>query len=517
MLPDMNWNLHNIALIERNKFVLSVGDEGAILTYFKGKKLEQRLFSTLDYEEGMQAFIKLLASNPKAPIHIILDIMDQTCVQQSLPAVSGLTINKLVKKRLERDFTPEDVKGALPLGREKTGRKDWIFMFVSAHLAPPFSIWVDFCLEQHNPIAGIYMLPVEAENFQKKLNYVSGTGNKGKARTDWQFLVLHNRVSGFRQVVFHKGRIVFSRLIGSSHTELPGVVAGTIEQEVLNSMEYLRRLSLPENTKMDIFICVSDDIKHSFEIKEIKGNQIFVFTPYEIAQKCGFTRVVQPKDQFGDIIFAANFIERRPVLKLHSLITKRLAALNFINRTVRYVAYGVLPVMFLLASVRFWDIWDIKQDIAQAELRKAQTNQHWEQVQANARNYDENSTVVRDMVTLYKLLSGGAYSPLTTLAAFNSVKGNNVVVKNINWKVMESSARGAASGRSVISMNMSIDYYNQGQSLDNFFVSFDQFIKRLEDKFSDYNIEYSQLPDKVTVGQISRVVPVEIRILGPNK
>lgn len=508
----MRIGLHHI---KTNKFVLSIGDEGAILTYFKGGKLEQRLFSTVESIEGRKAFAELLASEPKAPIHILLDVMDQSCNQQSLPAVSSLTIGKLVKKRLERDFSPDDIKGAILVGREKTGRKDWLFMFISAHESPPFSSWLHFCLDQRNLIAGIHMAPVEAEAFQRNLNKALGL-SKGKSKIAWQFLVLHDRVSGFRQIVFRNGRIVFSRLVGASAQELPGVLAGNIEQEVLNSMEYLRRLGLPENTKMDIFICVSEDIKHGFHISEIKGNKLVIMTPYEMAQKLGLTKAVQLKDQYSDIIFAANFIQQRPILTLHSKITRSLAILNWFNVLAKYTAMGAIPLVLLLASLRFWEIWDIKQEMTHIEAKKAEINQHWVEVQANAKTYDEEATVIRDMVALYKLLSGGDYSPLTTLSEFNSVKGDNVVIKSVNWQLIESTAKGVQAGRSTISFNLALDFYNEGQSLDKFFVNFDQFLNRLETKFSNYSVEYSQLPDKVTVGQVNKVIPIEIRLLGPR-
>lgn len=509
-------NLRLRKIVKRSVFVLSVGDEGAILTYFKGKKLVQRLFSPVNYNEGMQAFTKLLASNPKAPVYILLDIADQSYTQQSLPAVSSLTINKLVKKRLERDFSPEDIKGALPLGREKAGRKDWQFIFVSSHVSPPLSLWLDFCLGQKNPIAGICMVPVEAEHFQQHFNEFS-TLHKDKTKTAWQFLVLHTRVGGFRQVVFHNGRIVFSRLVASSPQELPGVVAGHIEQEILNSMEYLRRLGLPDEVKMDILICVSAELKRSFEISTVKGHRLIFTTPYEIAQKFGLTKAVQPNDQFCDVLFAADFIQQRPVLKLHSMVTRHLAALYLLRKTAKAIAIGVVLLMLVAGSMDFWKIWDLQQEINQMQTRKEQINQRWVTLQANAKQYDEESTVIRDMVMLNKLLSSGSYSPLATFSLFNSVKGNNVVVKNIDWKLIESSARGDVAGHSVISMNLSVDFYNEGESLDRFFASFDQLIKRLETAFSDYNIEYSQLPEKVTVGQVSKVIPVEIKILGPHQ
>ncbi len=110
------------------KFVLfHYGDEGAILIYNQGKTVQSRQFGPDASQQGLNELSQSLAKDPRAPMMIVIDTMDQSYVQQTLPPVSSLSVNKLIKHRLARDFGANDIKGAILLGREKTGRKTGIF------------------------------------------------------------------------------------------------------------------------------------------------------------------------------------------------------------------------------------------------------------------------------------------------------------------------------------------------------------------------------------------------------
>jgi len=54
-----------------------------------------------------------------------------------LPPVSRFR-PKLIRRRLERDFANSEIRGAILLGREQTGRKDWNFMMVALEKSRSF-------------------------------------------------------------------------------------------------------------------------------------------------------------------------------------------------------------------------------------------------------------------------------------------------------------------------------------------------------------------------------------------
>src|SRR5690606_17941331 len=102
------------------------------------------------------------------------------------------------------------------------------------------------------------------------------------------------------------GRIIFTRLaqpVGESSAE---VIAGSIEQEMLSTIEYMKRLSFsPQTGKLDIYIVASSNIKAAIDAKRFNATTFQILTPFEVAQHLKIEGAAQPTDQFGDVIMAA--------------------------------------------------------------------------------------------------------------------------------------------------------------------------------------------------------------------
>ena len=207
------------------KFALFLGDEGAILVYMKGATVLSRQFAPDAEEANLKVFQDVLSQDKRAPLYFIIDTMDQVFVQQTLPPVSSLSVGKLIKRRLDRDFGANDIKGALKMGREQTGRKDWNFLMVSVERTPYISSWLDFAAELPNRFAGIYLFSVEGERIIRYFEKAFSTPqDDGVSR--WKLLVSHNKVGGFRQVILRDGRMVFTRMTQPIGDPTPEVIAG---------------------------------------------------------------------------------------------------------------------------------------------------------------------------------------------------------------------------------------------------------------------------------------------------
>ncbi|MCC7260574.1 MAG: hypothetical protein IT567_06040, partial [Alphaproteobacteria bacterium] len=294
--------------LNKRRFVLSVGDEGAILTYMDGSRVLRRLFAFAPNPQEIVPFRELLSSDTKSPVFVLLDVMDQSYVPQSLPPVSSLGLHKLIEKRLARDFAAEDIKGALPIGRSEDGRKDWHFLFISVPNIPPTSGWIEFLTGLENRVRGIYLLPIEARGFINDL-HAAAFGKAGGERkpAEWQILVSHNKVGGFRQVVLRNGKLVFTRLTQPIGEAIPGVIAGNIEQEVSNTLEYLKRLAFTDGATLDIYLIVADAIKEALATGSLQKYHVYAFSPHEVAGMLGLSGAAEPGDSFGDVVIAAVF------------------------------------------------------------------------------------------------------------------------------------------------------------------------------------------------------------------
>jgi len=129
------------------RFVLIIGDEGAILVFMQGMKVLRRLFAPSAQASHSEAMMDIMKANPKAPISVLADVIDQQYVPHNFPPVSSLAVGGLVKRRLERDFQPEDLKGSLAVGRDKSGRREWKYLLVALAKTPLIAGWIDLLVE----------------------------------------------------------------------------------------------------------------------------------------------------------------------------------------------------------------------------------------------------------------------------------------------------------------------------------------------------------------------------------
>lgn len=418
-----------------SKFILFIGDEGAILVYLKGSVVQSRQFIPDASLPNLQELKQTILNEPSAPLMMVVDSMDQSYVQQTLPPVSALSVNKLIKRRLDRDFGTSDIKGAVLLGREKTGRKDWNFMMVSLEKSPQLAVWLDFVEELPNHFLGIRLVSLETETLLKHLEHAMGVSKEGTGAA-WKFFVSHNKVGGFRQVILHNGRMIFTRLaqpIGDSNAE---VIAGSIEQEMLSTIEYMKRLSFTAQAGLDVYIVASTAIKETIDASKFNASSVHILTPYEIAQYLGIEGATQPTDQFGDVILAAGIgCLRKHILTLSTTKTKTLD--QYYNFITYQRAAAILAAIGIIGYAGYigYEIYALGLRSDEFEQRKVTLQRGFDLLKKEVSESNINVEKANDLIDLYKLLEEEQLSPLPFLLALKPAIHPAVLVKSIEWEL----------------------------------------------------------------------------------
>ncbi|MCD6035570.1 MAG: hypothetical protein K0R63_1311 [Rickettsiales bacterium] len=513
---------------KRDRFVLSVGDDGAVLSYFRKNVLIKRLFANSAATEDTDAFKELLNRYKSGEILILVDVVDQSYVQQPLPGVGVLGIKKIVNNRLKRDYAPTDLKGAIMLGRATTGRKDWHYLFIAVPNEPPLSSWLAFIETVDNPLQGIHLLPVESAPLLNELMEIVPREAKGKPSI-WKLMITHNKTGGFRLIVVKKDKLVFTRMLGDTQDNVPAIIAGNIEQEIANTIEYLRRLSLQADDTLDVIVTVSEDIKKRIDPAKIKATHISLFTPYELANILEIRNGADEGDRFSDTVFASFFVSRRPVLTLQTGSIKQYQLLHFAQRGAMATAGVLIPGLMIASLLNLFSAWRDATKAGEAENQKIAL---LTQYNAQAKEFMgerslEDVTKINDVTALYKLLSGSAYSPLSTIEDFYRIQGKDIMVKTIVWNYTEQAQTPPTDGTAAptpgtfpsgtIRVTFDILFQNSESSIDSLFENFEDFISRLEQQFSDYTLNYTRLPSKISFDERSKPIPIQINIEGPKK
>jgi len=153
-------------------------------------------------------------------------------------------------------------------------------------------------------------------------------------------LVSHNKVSGYRQVVLHKGKLFFARVAQASNDDGPAVAAGNVEQEIMNTLEYLRRMGLHDDGALELFIVTAQDVVEKIEPKSFGALRTELFVPSDLSEQLGLQQAALSGDRYGDVLMVAGFNEsRKKSLKLSVPYADTLAKMSS----------AILAVTFLIA------------------------------------------------------------------------------------------------------------------------------------------------------------------------
>lgn len=414
----------------RGRFVLTIGEEGAILIFMRGSLVVRRLFAPSPQPSHVEAMAELMAGNPKAPLMVLLDVLDQQYVRQTFPPVSSLSVGGLVKRRLDRDFQAEDIKGSLPLGRDKTGRKEWNFLLIALSKTPLLQAWLDLLLELPNPLKGLYLLPVEATYFMGSLHKALST----QKPQEWQLLVSHHKVSGFRQVVLRGGKLVFTRVTQSIDDAIPAVIGGNIEQEVINTIEYLRRLGLQDNSMLESYLIVSSDVRDALDMKRFNLASAHVMTPLDVAETMGLEQAALSADRFGDVVVAATIgIAKKQMLRLSTAYADALAKLYQLNLGLRAVTVLASLALLAMAGMSVVSAFEARSGAEEAENKRKGLQLDITKQQKDVAGLNKDISFKTAVVAVYDSYLKNAQQPLELMQQLPGVLNDRSRVVSIDW------------------------------------------------------------------------------------
>ncbi|MFO1241909.1 MAG: hypothetical protein U1E36_01700 [Rickettsiales bacterium] len=517
---------------KKSRFVLMLGDEGAILILIEGNAVTRRLFAVTPEKENIGAFLDLLKEFSKTPIYCLVDMIDQSYVRHTLPPVTAIGLKKIIQRRLERDFPRDDLKGYIPIGREKAGRKDWHVLLISLAYGEILKKWLDIILDQSNRLAGIFLLPVESELIVNRIdqavypeNYKAKKSKLKKEKKDeipasgiiepskWKMLVSHHKVGGVRQVVLKEGKLVFTRLAQAGSDGNAELVAGNIEQEMLNTVEYLKRLGYNEKSGLDVFVVVGQDIKENLSGQRLGARSVKSFTPFELAELLDLQQAALSGDRFGDVVIATMFgNSNKQLLKLTLPITEKLEKL-FMGRMAIRVAGVLLSLTFIGLTINGLIGYFSQSEALSDYTRKANNKQmELEEFQTKLKTLPADVNEINDVVALYNILIADQQSPLELVEKLYPTIDDNFLLKTFDWKFNHALKSPESDAKSAFEIQLDFEVKYNGQEWKRFVDESDRKMDAVVALFPKYNIKRGFLP-----GQIGDADTMSLSISGESE
>ncbi len=510
-------------LSAKNKYVLIVGDDGAILVYLKGNKISRRMFCSAPDADEVVNFNELIGLDSTAPVYIMVDLMEQSFTKQTFPPVSSASISKLVKRRLERDFSSSDLKGSIPLGRSKIGKKEWNYLFATTPSGGVLGKWIDVFIDLPNQLVGVYLIPSEAQTIISRVSKnIHGNKKYEKNPPKWQILVSHNKVSGVRQIIFHNGTLILTRLSQSLGEDRSDVMAGSIEQEIQTTKEFLKRLGLDDADEIEVTIIASDEIKSFLDINRIRATRVVCVTPYELTESLGIGSFAEQSDRFGDIALSCLCIaSSRHILKLETLQIAQLNKLHLASRLIKYSMSVIIPLCLVYYGIMGYDIVQLKKEISLVEESQNRAKQSIAGLEQDIVNLPEKPQKINNFIDIYHKIETVASTPMLDVTKIASMlSSQNIVAEHMAWKttdpltpdaggrvapVAPSTSAGISGYETEILL--SFVFPDVGRDVDKFIKISDDIINNLKTSFDGHDVSYTKIPNA-----LDRTKKVEIKL-----
>ena len=440
----------------KNQFVINVGDEGAILSHFMDGKLANKLFVDSPASTDVKLMERLLTAYPRLPVYVLVDVIEQNYSQQVLPPVSSFSLKAQIERRLKRDFQPNDLNNVLPLGRNKEGRKDWNFLFISLANTAPFSKWLELILTNKNRFGGVYLLPVEAMKLGGDLDKASPEAEK----TEWELFVLHNKISGLRIVALKNGKLAFTRLaqnlVGDNIAE---IIVGNMEQEISNTVEYLKRMGFRNEASSKITIISSTEILQKIDQKTLKFGIVDVVTPMQAAEKLGLHNIVGDKDKFADVMLAAHFASlNKHVLKF---TLKSLQTIDRLQNTAKAIVIATVLLVIGMVGYTGYNIYTAnqqRQEKAEAEVKLLQSNEKLKEIVAKKNKLPKSIDKMLEILQISKLLPEDKFKPLRLLSDVAPLFEVEKKLKSIKYSEKEGVNAQTKKNDNQLTLELSFDF-----------------------------------------------------------
>ena len=524
-------------MIKKPKIIVILCGEAAIFCLTEGMETRFRIFCQSPEYVDKTDLPKLLAKYAGAPVYILLDSPELTVNKHVLPGVSSLAIAKLAQRRLERDFNEDDLKCAVNCGRESGGRKDWRYLFVNMPMTSDLTRWMDFLLQFPNPIMGLHFLPMEAKRLAEQIRLADNKKVKRKKKVktktaakpeikdsnkdkekgkEWLFLSLTQKTGGVRQIIFEDGQLFFTRYVRYPLHAAPETVAGVIEQEMANTVDYLRRLSYTDKDSTRAVVATSNEIKASLADSDFGGIETAIYTPYELSLKIGLTGACRIDDKYTDILAAVAFISSKPTVRIFTDKTVKSYRMAMGAKVAKVASIATVPLFLGLCGYYSMDIMKSKDEALKLENKKASLTKQYNADANRVQSIDqEEEKAILSAAAVYSdLQSEPQPTPLVITQKMAGAPLSSAKIKDMKWSYAPADKQGRGARKEAQeNLRISLDFYNSGGSAESLFNNFEEFSRNVGAQFQEgYMVEYSKLPDKLTFNNKTDVVPVTITV-----
>lgn len=151
-----------------SKIVLCINSKQATAGLWRMGKLV-KCSHYLNDQAGLAKFRLFITSQKNAPIHIIVDAVEEDYRVDTIPHTGGKTREEMLQRKLTQTYRNAPYRTAQVIGRETDKRRDDRILMMALTNADILTPWLNLLEEMESPLAGAYMMPVVSHMVVKAL------------------------------------------------------------------------------------------------------------------------------------------------------------------------------------------------------------------------------------------------------------------------------------------------------------------------------------------------------------
>jgi hypothetical protein len=501
-------------MFSKKTFVITIGNNGTIIALHNKKNIISKIFVEELSDDSKKEIEKIFKQNKNVTIYILLDTADQSYKKKIYPSIRKSDIHRIAKRDLVSDGDNQSIKNFLILNNKKTREKNQLHsvkwnsetgsklecLFISASNADFINKWIDYLLDLPNRVAGIYMLPAECYSLFKIIkNAIDNRSKIKNKKNDLYLIILQNKVSGVRQMVFNEQGIIFTRVVNYNFSKEDFIEK--FEQDIYSTFEYLKRLYRDVSlNELDIINILPENVLEILKNTSNPELNYINLSPSIIAKEIGNQKIISNNSNNCDLMISNIFANSKKFLKFTNDKIKKLEDFYFISLSIYYAnAIAIFIIIFsLFANIIFYKQGE--KSIDQSETQRLSSSNELSRIKKNfLMETQENIDTIED-------------SPerIDDLGKMQEVFGNIVdknidlyfqikFFKNYNVKLTKFSILGGAINNKIPTQISSYqiaingDLVNESGDIDDLFANFDDLNSAVKKEYEGNEVRTQEM------------------------
>ncbi len=273
------------------------------------------------------------------------------------------------------------------------------------------------------------------------------------------------------------------------------MAAGNVEQEIQNTIEYLRRLSFNDAAGLDIFVIIAQEIKDHLDVRRFNTRRMKVFTPFEMSQLLGFKQAALSGDRFGDVVIGSGFASiKKHRLKLLTVYGKKLEKLYQARLGGRGAAAAVLLYLVYSIIAGFLAMQSAYSETQSLVAQEKQAKESLDSIKAKINAVDQEQRTFIKVAVIYQTLNLAQPGPLEFVKTFAPLVQESALLRSIDWKKEDAAlpAAGAAPAATPVvapySIALELEITNYEGKKDKLIELSKTLLDRVVEGFPDANV-----------------------------